>query len=52
MIKIENKKALDKFYHRLFFYKHCKNIETNYKELKPIIKAINIKKRKEKITYI
>lgn len=52
MIKIENKKALDKFYHRLFFYKHCKNIETNYKELKSIIKAINIKKRKEKITYI
>ena len=55
---VNNKSALDKFYRKLFFYKSfifkktTFTVETTYKELKPIIKALNIKKRKDRITYI
>ena len=58
VIKIKNQKALDKFYRKLFFYKTFFfkkiyfKVETDYKEIKPIITALNIKKRKERITYI
>lgn len=58
VIKIKDEAALDKFYHKLFFYKrfwfkHCKFIlDSKYEEVKPIIKALNIKKRKPRITYI
>ncbi len=49
---INNKATLDKFYQKLFFYKSfifkktTFTVETKYKELKPIIKALNIKKEK------
>ena len=55
---INNKSALDKFYRKLFFYKSFIfkktnfTVETKYEQLKPIIKALNIKKRKDRITYI
>lgn len=58
LIKINNQTALDKFYRKLFFYKSFIfkktkfTVETNYEELKPIINALNIKKRKPRITYI
>ena len=58
IIKINDEAALNKFYHRLFFYKSFifkkTNfvIETNFVEVKPIIAALNIKKRKDRITYI
>ncbi len=58
LIKINNQTALDKFYRKLFFYKsfifkktHF-TVETNFEEVKPIINALNIKKRKERIIYI
>ena len=55
---INDKPALDKFYRKLFFYKSfifkktTFTVETKYEQLKPIIKALNIKKRKDRITYI
>ena len=55
---INDKQALDKFYRKLFFYKSfifkktTFTVETKYEQLKPIIKALNIKKRKDRITYI
>ena len=55
---INDKPALDKFYQKLFFYKSfifkktTFTVETKYEQLKPIIKALNIKKRKDRITYI
>ena len=55
---INDKPALDEFYRKLFFYKSfifkktTFTMETKYEELKPIIKALNIKKRKDRITYI
>ena len=55
---INDKSALDKFYRKLFFYKSFIlkktkfTVETNYEEVKSIIKALNIKKRKPRITYI
>ena len=58
VIEIKDKKALDKFYRKLFFYKSFIfkkiyfKVKTDYKEIKPIIAALNIKKRKERITYI
>ena len=58
ILKIKDQKALDKFYRKLFFYKSFIfkkiyfKVETDYKEIKPIITALNIKKRKERITYI
>lgn len=58
VVKVKNKTALDKFYRKLFFYKkiwfkRTKFIlDSNYKELKPIIQALNIKNRKQRITYI
>lgn len=58
LIKINNQTALDKFYRKLFFYKSFIfkktkfTVETNYEEVKPIINALNIKKRKERIIYI
>ena len=58
IIKINDEEALDKLYQKLFFYKrfwYKKTtfvLESNYEELKPIIKALNIKKRKPRITYI
>lgn len=58
VIEIKDKKALDKFYRKLFFYKSFIfkkiyfKVKTDYKEIKPIITALNIKKRKERITYI
>ena len=58
ILKIKDQKALDKFYRKLFFYKSFIfkktkfTVETNYEEVKPIIKALNIKKRKPRITYI
>lgn len=58
LIKFNNQTALDKFYRKLFFYKsfifkktHF-TVETNFEEVKPIINALNIKKRKERIIYI
>ena len=57
-IQINNKQALDKFYRKLFFYKTFIfkktkfTAETNYEEVKPIINALNIKKRKPRTTYI
>ena len=58
LIKINNQTALDKFYRKLFFYKsfifkktHF-TVETNFEEVKPIINALNIKKRKPRIIYI
>lgn len=58
LIKINNQTALDKFYRKLFFYKSFIfkktkfTVETNYEEVKPIINALNIKKRKPRIAYI
>ena len=58
VITVKNKAALDKFYHKLFFYKRFWFKKTkfilnsNYEELIPIINALNIKKRKQRITYI
>ena len=58
LVKINNQTALDKFYRKLFFYKSFIfkktkfTVETNFEEVKPIIKALNIKKRKPRITYI
>ncbi len=57
-IKISNQIALDKFYRKLFFYKRffykkvIFKVDTNYKEIKPIITALNIKNRRQRITYI
>ena len=54
LIKINNQTALDKFYRKLFFYKSFIlkktkfTVETNYEEVKPIINALNIKKKKGK----
>lgn len=54
-IIIDDKLALDKFYRKLFFYKSFIfkkiyfTVETEYKEIKPIITALNIKKRKNNI---
>ncbi len=50
---INDKQALDKFYRKLFFYKSfifkktSFTVETKYEQLKPIIKALNIKKKIE-----
>ena len=58
LIKINNQTALDKFYRKLFFYKSFIfkktkfTVETNFEEVKPIINALNIKKRKPRIIYI
>lgn len=58
VIKIQNKAALDKFYRRLFFYKRFwfkKTkfvLDSHYNELNPIIEALNIKNKKQRITYI
>ena len=58
LIKINNQTASDKFYRKLFFYKSFIfkktyfTVETNFEEVKPIINALNIKKRKERIIYI
>ena len=58
VVQISNKTALDKFYRKLFFYKSfwfkkTKFIlDSNFEELKPIVEALNIKKRKQRITYI
>ena len=58
LIKINNQTALDKFYRKLFFYKSfifkktTFTVETKFQEVKPIINALNIKKRKQRITYI
>ena len=58
LIKINNQTALDKFYRKLFFYKSFIfkktyfTMETSFEEVKPIINALNIKKRKERIIYI
>lgn len=58
LIKIHNQTALDRFYRKLFFYKRfifkpiTFKVETNYKEILPIITALNIKNRKQRITYI
>ena len=55
---INDKAALDNFYRKLFFYKSfifkktTFTVETKYEQIKPIIKALNIKKRKDRITYI
>ena len=55
---INDKAALDNFYRKLFFYKSfifkktSFTVETKYEQIKPIIKALNIKKRKDRITYI
>lgn len=55
---INDKSALDNFYRKLFFYKSfifkktTFTVETKYEQIKPIIKALNIKKRKDRITYI
>ena len=53
LIKINNQTALDKFYRKLFFYKsfifkktHF-TVETNFKEVKPIINKLKIKKEKK-----
>ena len=51
VVQINSKTALDKFYRKLFFYKRfwfkkTKFIlDSNFKELKPIIEALNIKNR-------
>ena len=55
---INDKAALDNFYRKLFFFilfifkKTTFTVETKYEQIKPIIKALNIKKRKDRITYI
>lgn len=55
-IEINSQKDLDKFYRKLWLYKSLfyKKItfETNDKSIKPIVEALNIKKRKQRITYI
>lgn len=55
-IVINNDKDLNKFYRRLKFYKlfFYKNtiFKSNNEEIKPIIRALNIKNRKDRITYI
>lgn len=57
-IIINDKLALDKFYRKLFFYKSfifkksTFTVETKFQEVKPIINALNIKKRKQRIIYI
>ena len=57
-IVINSKKDYQKFLKKLFFYKYYHfttfNIKNNIKsdELNVIIKALNIKKRKERITYL
>ena len=52
-IKIDN---TNKFYRKLFLYKSFlyKKVlfDSNNKDIAPIIKALNIKNRKERITYI
>lgn len=54
VIIINDKSALDKFYQKLFFYKSFIfkktnfTVETKYEEVKPIIKALNIKKKETK----
>lgn len=58
VVQINSKTALDKFYRKLFFYKRfwfkkTKFIlDSNFEELIPIVEALNIKKRKQRITYI
>lgn len=58
VVKVKNKTALDKFYQKLFFYKRIwfkkTNfiLDSNFEELKPIVEALNIKNRKQRITYI
>lgn len=58
VVKVKNKTALDKFYQKLFFYKKIwfkkTNfiLDSNFEELKPIVEALNIKNRKQRITYI
>lgn len=55
-IVINNNKDLKKFYRRLKFYKLALYKKTIFKsdneEIKPIIKALNIKNRKKRIVYI
>ena len=55
-IIINNKKDLDKFYdhikyYRSFFYRHI-YFESDNKDISDIIDALNIKKRRDRITYI
>lgn len=58
VVKVKDKTALDKFYQKLFFYKRIwfkkTNfiLDSNFEELKPIVEALNIKNRKQRITYI
>ncbi len=58
VVKVKDKTALDKFYRKLFFYKRIwfKRtkfiLDSNFEELKPIVEALNIKNRKQRITYI
>lgn len=58
VVKVKDKTALDKFYRKLFFYKRIwfkkTNfiLDSNFEELKPIVEALNIKNRKQRITYI
>lgn len=58
VVKVKDKTALDKFYRKLFFYKrfwYKKTkfiLDSNFEELKPIVEALNIKNRKQRITYI
>ena len=58
VVKVKDKTALDKFYQKLFFYKKIwfkkTNfiLDSNFEELKPIVEALNIKNRKQRITYI
>ena len=58
VVKVKDKTALDKFYRKLFFYKKIwfkkTNfiLDSNFEELKPIVEALNIKNRKQRITYI
>lgn len=58
VVKVKDQTALDKFYQKLFFYKRIwfkkTNfiLDSNFEELKPIVEALNIKNRKQRITYI
>lgn len=58
VVKVKDQTALDKFYQKLFFYKKIwfkkTNfiLDSNFEELKPIVEALNIKNRKQRITYI
>lgn len=54
IIKINNENDLKNFYHNIKFYRFFRFIEfvSDNQEIEPIIKALNIKKRNERIIYI